>query len=236
MIAGGTILMGIAAVVLILVLNRGGRRGPSAIIILIVGLLISTSRSPVPETLFQFSAPDIALPSLSLAWEGFYRGGVAQIPLTFTNAVIACAALLGDYFPERRVPEKYLMGNMALMNVGASLLGGFPMCHGAGGLASQYYFGARTGGANIMEGTLEVLAGLFLGSAMVSIFSTFPEALVGAMMLMVGIELGKFSSTIDKEGWPSVVATTAAGVYWNLGIGFLVGLTVHFILRRISDG
>jgi hypothetical protein len=27
-----------------------------------------------------------------------------------------------------------------------------PLCHGAGGLAGQYYFGARTGGAKIIEG------------------------------------------------------------------------------------
>ncbi len=236
MITGDSIPIGIAAVAMILMLNWGGRRGPSAIIILIVGLLISISENPVPGTLFQFTPPEITFPSLALAWEGFYRGGIAQIPLTFTNAVIACAALLTEYFPERRVPERYLMGNMALMNLGSSLLGGFPMCHGAGGLASQYYFGARTGGANIMEGTVEVLAGLFLGSTMVSIFSTFPEALVGAMMLMVGIELGKFSSTVDRCDLPSVVATAAAGVYWNLGIGFLAGLTVHFVFRRLSGG
>jgi hypothetical protein len=32
-----------------------------------------------------------------------------------------------------------------------------PMCHGAGGLAGQYYFGARTGGTNIIEGVIEIV-------------------------------------------------------------------------------
>ena len=40
------------------------------------------------------------------------------------------------------------------MNVVASFFGGMPMCHGAGGLAGQYYFGARTGGASILEGLI----------------------------------------------------------------------------------
>jgi len=44
---------------------------------------------------------------------------------------------------------------MGVMNVVASFFGGMPMCHGAGGFAGQYYFGARTGGAPIMEGLIE---------------------------------------------------------------------------------
>ena len=31
------------------------------------------------------------------------------------------------------------------MNLIIPFFGGMPMCHGAGGLAGQYYFGARTG-------------------------------------------------------------------------------------------
>jgi len=38
------------------------------------------------------------------------------------------------------------------MNLISPFLGGMPMCHGAGGLAAKYYFGAGTGGANIIEG------------------------------------------------------------------------------------
>ena len=127
------------------------------------------------------------------------------------------------------------MANMGVMNVASSLLSGFPMCHGAGGLASQYYFGARTGGANIMEGTLEALAGLFLGTAMVTIFSAFPGAFVGAMMLMVGIELGKFTLGLDREVWPVALATVAAGLYWNLGAGFALGILLHFLMRPSDE-
>jgi len=33
-------------------------------------------------------------------------------------------------------------------------LGGFSMCHGAGGLAEQYRFGASTGGSNLISGNI----------------------------------------------------------------------------------
>ena len=235
MVRDDAILLGLAAVAVIILLNRGGRRGPSALLILTVGVGIALYRGAIPDPLFHFSAPRLTPPDIALAWEGFYRGGIAQIPLTFTNAVIACAALLAEYFPTRRVGERRLMANMGVMNVASSLLSGFPMCHGAGGLASQYYFGARTGGANIMEGTLEALAGLFLGTAMVTIFSAFPGAFVGAMMLMVGIELGKFTLGLDREVWPVALATVAAGLYWNLGAGFALGILLHFLMRPSDE-
>ncbi len=234
MILDGITYLGIAAIGLIILLNRGGRRGPSSIVILAIGIAIALVRGAPVASPWTFSPPAFLLPNASLAWEGLLRGGIAQIPLTLTNAVIACCALISHYFPEKHIPERKLMMNMGYMNIGASLIGGFPMCHGAGGLASQYYFGARTGGANVMEGTLEVLIGLFLGSAMVGIFSEFPEALLGAMMLMVGIELGKFSGGVEKHMWPTVLVTVACALYWNLGVGFAVGIAFHLASGMIK--
>ncbi len=56
---------------------------------------------------------------------------LAQVPLTLTNATIATAALIRDYFPEKAVTERKLMLNMGVMNVVGSFFGGMPMCHGA---------------------------------------------------------------------------------------------------------
>jgi hypothetical protein len=43
--------------------------------------------------------------------------GFAQIPLSITNAVIATAALIRDYFPDKPVSERRLMLNMGFMNI-----------------------------------------------------------------------------------------------------------------------
>ena len=66
-------------------------------------------------------------------------------------------------FPEKdeEVTASDLALNMGVMNLLTPFLGGIPLCHGSGGLASQYAFGARTGGSMILEGILEIFLGLF---------------------------------------------------------------------------
>ncbi len=115
------------------------------------------------------------------------RAGLAQIPLTVTNATIATAALIGTYWPERKVTVRQLSFNQGIMNLVIPFFGGMPMCHGAGGLAGQYYFGARTGGTNLIEGAIEIALGLFLSASVAGLFTVFPAALIGGLMLMVGV-------------------------------------------------
>ena len=69
--------------------------------------------------------------------------------------------------------EERLKLNMGLMNIIPSFFGGMPLCHGAGGLAGQYYFGARTGGTNIIEGLIELSLGLFLGKSIANVWRRF---------------------------------------------------------------
>ncbi|TFH44482.1 MAG: hypothetical protein E4G94_03750, partial [ANME-2 cluster archaeon] len=110
--------------------------------------------------------------------------------------------------------------------------GGMPMCHGAGGLAGQYYFGARTGGTNILEGLIEISLGLFLANTIAGLFAVFPIAIVGAMMFLVGIELIKFARDIrlNKDLIP-MAATVIVSLVTHMAYGFLVGLTVYHLIR-----
>lgn len=232
MMADETWWLGIVALLLIAFMNRGERRGPSALLVVLLGLGVMVYQGTLEWHIPGLSLPTLSLPDPALAWKGFLLGGIGQIPLTLTNAVIACAALMREYFPQREVAERRLMFNMGIMNIGSSLLGGFPMCHGAGGLASQYYFGARTGGANILEGLLEVALGLFFGTALLNLFTAFPAPLIGAMMVMVGIELGKFSQGLHRSSWPTAAVTVSLGVIVNLGAGFVGGLATELIVNH----
>jgi len=151
--------------------------------------------------------------------------------LTITNATIATAALLANYWPDRPVTVRKLSWNQGIMNTILPFLGGMPMCHGAGGLAGQYYFGARTGGANILEGMIEIALGLFLSASIAGLFSVFPGAVIGAMMFMVGIELMKFARyvRIGKDLIPLGV-TLVISLSTNMAYGFLGGLAVHYLM------
>ncbi len=123
---------------------------------------------------------------------------------------------------------------MGLMNVILPFFGGMPLCHGAGGLAGQYYFGARTGGTNILEGLIEIVMGLFLATSIAGLFAVFPKAIIGSMMILVGIELTKFARDIrpNKDLLPMGV-TLLVSLATNMAYGFLAGLLIHHLIRLI---
>ena len=122
--------------------------------------------------------------------------------------------------------------NMGIFNVVLPFFGGMPMCHGAGGYVSQWYFGARTGGANLMEGAIELCLGLFFSGSIITLFSAFPQSIIGAMLIMVGIELTKFVRDIQKKEIFIMALTAGLSLLTNMAIGFTAAITVYFVLRR----
>ncbi|MCK4473162.1 MAG: hypothetical protein KAW49_15375, partial [Anaerolineae bacterium] len=227
-------LLGLVAVVIVLAL-RENRYAPAAIVLIALGVGIVAWQGRLGDALeLAITLPPLTVPRLEDVWKAMLLAGFAQIPLSITNAVIATAALIRDYFPQKAVGERKLMLNMGIMNVVASFFGGMPMCHGAGGLAGQYYFGARTGGASILEGLIEVFVGLFLSQSIANIMAAFPMPLVGGMMLLVGIELGK--AVMRLRGWKLWLAlvTAAVSVVTNMAMGFAAGLVAAYLMKGLK--
>ena len=225
-------ILGIIAILVVLVLRKN-RYAPGAIVLMLLGVGIML----VKGEFGQVDSPGFRLPPLTgfqlgELWHGLLRAGFAQIPLTATNAVIATAALIVTYWPDKPVSERRLSLNTGIMNLIPPFFGGMPVCHGAGGLAAQYYFGARTGGANIMEGLMEIAMGLFLATSIAGLFTVFPMAIIGAMLLMVGMELILFAKDVrlDMEVIP-LTATVVVSLVSNMAFGFLAGLAAHYLLR-----
>jgi MFS superfamily sulfate permease-like transporter len=229
--------LGLAAVVIV-VLFRRNRYAPAAVILVAMGIAIMAMKGQLaPVGGLSVSLPSFVMFNPHAIWPVMRDGGFAQIPLTATNAVIMTSVLISKYWPDRRVTERQLSLNMGVMNLVFPLFGGMPLCHGAGGLAGQYYFGARTGGANIIEGLIEISLGVFLAGSIGAIFVSFPLAIVGAMMFLVGIELVKFVGDLhlNRELLPMGV-TVLGSVAMNMLVGFIVGLAVHYLVFRGPAG
>ena len=225
---------GIAAVAIILLL-RENRLAPAALVLMGLGIAIMAIRGDLVNTVtFGVSLPRFAVPTWGNVWRTMVLAGFAQIPLTITNAVLATATMIRDLFPDKPVSEERLMLNMGAMNVASSFFGGMPICHGSGGLAGQYYFGARTGGTNILEGLIEIALGVFLGQSLADVLNVFPMAIIGGMMLMVGIQFVRPMLTLRR--WPLCLAlvTTVVSVATNMAVGFLVGLAAVYAVRRLG--
>ncbi len=231
MISGGWLLGFVSLITVLLI--RNNRFVPAAIVLIMLGVVIVL----VQGDFQQISAPSLAVPQFASftiheIWQVMILAGFAQIPLTITNATMATSSLLKIYWPGKQVRSKQLSISHGIMNTLLPLFGSMPVCHGAGGLASKYYYGARSGGANIIEGFTQIFIGLFFAAAVVGFFMHFPMAIVGAMMFLVGIELTKpaWALKIDLELIP-VVVTIVVAVLTNMAWGFLIGLLSHYLIR-----
>ncbi|MFP4394940.1 MAG: putative sulfate/molybdate transporter [Anaerolineales bacterium] len=225
-------LLGLLAIVVALTL-REHRYAPASLVLMALGVGIVGWRGELRGLNFALTLPPLTLPKFDAIWDAMLLAGFAQIPLSVTNAVMATAATIRDIYPEKAVTERKLMLNMGVINVVVAFFGGMPMCHGAGGFAAQYYFGARTGGAPIIEGLIEVSIGLFLSQSIAAVMTAFPMALVGGMLFLVGIQLS--APIIKLRGWPLALAliTGVISALTNIGIGFLAGLGLSYAIRAL---
>ena len=211
------------------------KRFPSALILFVGGLTLMLFSVPgiFTNATLGWGGFAVAVPSLNQWSEGFFLGTLPQVPLTLLNSVIAVCALSGDLFPGKKIKTKAMAVSVGLMNIGACLFGGMPMCHGSGGLAGQYRFGARTGGSVVMLGIAKIAVGLLFGAAAISIIASFPISLLGALLIFAGLELTLPARDASGKDAFFVIAATAGGILAaNTLIGFIFGLVTALALLK----
>lgn len=157
-----------------------------------------------------------------------------QLPMTLGNAVLAYTDLSKEYFGSRsaKVTNRKACVSMALANFFSFLLGGMPLCHGAGGLAAHYRFGARTAGSNVMIGSLFLVLAVFLGNDIVGLFNLLPMSILGVLLVFAGSQLTLTIMDLDQRK-DYFVATLILGITLasNLAWGFIAGMIVAQLLK-----
>jgi SulP family sulfate permease len=157
-----------------------------------------------------------------------------QLPMTLGNAVIANADLSHQYFDKasERVTYRALCFSMGLANLFCFFVGGIPLCHGAGGLAAHYRFGARTAGSNLMIGLVFVGLAIFLGIHSLAIVYLIPFSVLGILLIFAGSQLAL--TVIDmKERRDLFVSMIMLGITLasNLAVAFGVGIALAYALK-----
>jgi hypothetical protein len=232
------VLAGIALVVTYLLLTNP--KVPAMFVLLIIGVGSAVIMNPqitseLAKIHLSFKLPVFTLPTLT--WNDLVVGTLLftlpQIPLTLGNAVIAIVAENNELFPDRKVTEKKIAVSQGIMNLVSPLFGGIPMCHGAGGMAGHVRFGAKTGGALVILGSLFILIALFFSDSVAIIFKIFPNAILGVILFFAGSELAIVVKDIGlKKTDFYVMLIVAAFAMWNMGAAFLVGVILDNALRR----
>jgi sulfate permease, SulP family len=113
---------------------------------------------------------------------------IPQLPMTLGNAVLAYTDLSRQFFKEAsaKVTNRKACVSMALANLLSFCVGGMPMCHGAGGLAAHFRFGARTAGSNVIIGVVFAAMALLLGRHIIDVLHLLPMSILGVMLVFAG--------------------------------------------------
>ncbi len=230
------------AIVLLLLDNK---KVPAAIAAVGIGIIAGFALGGLGDQRLSFGPTSITVMSFSLhdLWIAFIMLILPQIPLTIGNACVGTADLCSALYPKDTLLSKTTPGKFALTmgiaNLPAGLFGAVPMCHGTGGLAAHYRFGARTGGAPLMIGAILVVLALVFGEAGLTFLTLLPNSVLGVLLIFAGLELCPLIRSL-KTNEEFFVALLISGISlavpnmaWAFGIGILVDLFIRKARIRI---
>jgi len=218
----------LAATTGFLLLNN--KKIPAALVIFGIGILLMLPNIKSPISLDLYS-PMISIPDTGSFLSASYLMVIPQLPLTILNSLIATAALVRDYYPKKaeRANIDKIGFNMGLMNLLTMPFGAMPMCHGAGGLAAQHRFGARTGGSIVFLGIVKLLLGLFFGGSVLLLSISFPVSILGTMIIFGGLELATHIKGVTAHKELIVLMIVAVTSFFiNMASGFSAGIILSY--------
>ncbi|MFP4538084.1 MAG: putative sulfate/molybdate transporter, partial [Dichotomicrobium sp.] len=120
--------------------------------------------------------------------------------------------------------------------------GALPMCHGAGGLAAHYRFGARSGAAPLMLGLAFVALALAPPQVASAALAAIPVAGLGALLLFAAGELAFSRRLFDSRPscWPVIAVTASVTLvfdpFWGLIAGGVAEILRAVIIRYVFRG
>ncbi len=210
-------------------------RVPAALVLFAAGIVLAIVKNPL---VFDSLGVGLSLPGWAPpAWNDFIaafpKAVLPQIPLTTLNSVIAVCALSADLFPGREASPRRVSVSVGLMNLIAAWFGGMPMCHGAGGLAGQYRFGARTNGSILFLGAAKIIIAIVFGASLMSLCKAFPASVLGVMLAFSGMELALVTRDQTERPAALIMLLTAGTCLAlnNIAVGFLLGFALALLLR-----
>ncbi|MBA3030818.1 MAG: sulfate permease [Desulfobacteraceae bacterium] len=237
--SGINLILGVLVFAMVLLL-LDNRKVPAAIAAIAVGILAGLSLGGLDGQKLSFGPTKIHVLSFSLndLWIAFIMLILPQIPLTIGNACVGTADTCSTLFPADPRLSKTKAGNfaltMGLANLPAGFFGAVPMCHGTGGLAAHYRFGARTGGAPLMIGVILVILALAFGDAGFTFLTLLPNSVLGVLLIFAGLELCPLIRSLksNEEYFVALLISGIALAVPNMAWAFGTGIAVDWFIRK----
>ena len=229
-----------AAAFAVTVVLFGNRRWPAALIVIALGVayaLVFKLDFATAQKAVGLHLPSWHLPQSADVLTGALLLALPQIPLSLGNSILATRQVAQDLFPEREpLTVRRISFTYALMNLVNPFFGGFPVCHGSGGLAGHYAFGARTGGSVVIYGGIFLVLGLFFSQGFADVVQLFPLPVLGVLLLFEALSLATLLRDISTERADLLVALLVgllcAGLPYGYLVGLVVGTAIYYAMRR----
>jgi len=229
----GIILGGAGLTLTFLLLDN--RKLPAALVLIVLGILLGLFiGKPFDAASFNWSVHFPKLipygwPSLDDFLWVLPVLVLPQIPMTLGNAIISNTDVMHEYFGDRARKATYrsVANSQGLADVVSFFLGGIPMCHGAGGLAAHYRFGARTAGSNLIIGVIFIFLALVFGETMLAILNLLPFSFLGVLLVFAGVQLALMIQDLqDRRDLFVALFMLGIALASNLGVAFILGIVV----------
>ena len=215
----------------------GNRRFPPAPFVVLLGVLFALATSADAWRLwdgFGVALPTLRAPTWADVTTGFVLLALPQIPLSLGNSVLATRQMATDLFPERPPLSVRRIGlTYSAMNLVSPFLGGVPTCHGSGGMAGHYAFGARTGGSVVLYGLFWLGLGLFFSAGFATVVAIFPKPVLGVLLLVEALALLVLLRDLADDASELWLALLVALIASMVPYGYLVGMVVGTVLAAV---
>jgi hypothetical protein len=235
-------LAGVAFAALLMLAGR--KRVPGTLLVLSGGAAVGLLAAGGPPDAGLGPQPlELSIPDGAAFATALTTLVLAQLPLTFGNAVVATADAEREYFGPRaaRVRPNGLAGSIGGANLLSGLVHGIPLCHGAGGVTAHVKLGARTAGATISVGLLYLTLGLVFGSELPGVLELVAPGALAGMLLYVAVQHGLLAARLDRlpdralAAGVGIVTLATGNLAFGFGAGVLVLLVEH-AAAAIADG
>lgn len=205
-------------------------RYPVALALLAAGVAVTwlTSRAELSGP--SFALPEVGLPPAAAFGSAFVLLVIPQLPLTFGNAVVAVTDVARRSFGPAagRVTPATVCLSCGVGNVVAGMIGGMPMCHGAGGLTAHVRLGARRAGMNLLLGGTLLVLGVFFAPQVPVLLGLLPVWVLAAFLAYAGLRHALLVADLRGGALALAVGAGLAGaITGNLAITAGAGLLVE---------
>ena len=227
-------LMGSGAVVAIAALLMRRHNVTLILVILAVVGIVASYHGPLTLGPSSFHVPQLGIQAFATAAIALV---LPQLPLTFANSCLATADAARIYFGPAadRVRPGRLALTLGVANILAGAIGGMPVCHGAGGMTAHRSFGARTGGAPIMLGTMLLVLGVSIGASLAAALAGFPLPILAGLLAVAGLlHIALLKDLRGSFDWAMAIAVGVTGFLSNLAIALAGALLIWWGVKAFS--